>query len=91
VVYSTIPTDPCRIHVYGAILQPIQFTVVDPQATSFFDIFVTTEFTGPVDFTKPLFEMTLTGDTSTVPEPSTLALVAAGAIVFVARGRFTKR
>jgi hypothetical protein len=47
-----------------------------------------------VDLTKPLFDMTLTGDTtipSTVPEPGTLALVAGGALVLIARRRLTKR
>ena len=51
VVYSTIPgepcipTNPCRLNIHGVALQPIQFTAVDRPGTSFFDIFVTTEFT----------------------------------------------
>jgi PEP-CTERM motif-containing protein len=37
--------------------------------------------------------MTLTGDTTipSVPEPGTLALVAGGALVLIARRRLTKR
>jgi hypothetical protein len=84
------PGDPCRVNIHGATLQPIQFlSVVDPPSSSFFDLLITTQFTGPIDFTNPLFELTVTGQTSTVPEPTTLLLCGSG-LVAVAR-RFRRR
>jgi len=78
-----------ELHLHGDAMQP-GLTFMPPTdsargPSSFFDIFTELDAGAQINPTMPLYRVTMTSQS--VPEPSTLALVAIGAAVLLGAGR----
>ena len=87
VLNSLVPqVNPAQVGLSLSGLQVVQGTSPDPNANSFFDIFMDLHFdgSGTINPNLPLFEITTT---ATTPEPSTIVLAAMGVAAFVVVAR----
>jgi PEP-CTERM motif len=83
---NTLTLDPAQAALSINGLQFVPGSTSDPNANSFFDIFVNLQFNGgPLDTSQPLFRLTTAG--ASVPEPSTLVLAAVGVATLMAVAR----